>query len=152
MLRYLFLVTFLLPLTTNAQDYLGKIKSVLRKELREYTSGSGKAQVLSETDSTLVVSPKADAIRPVTYIYSFDNNGKCNFEKIITSCKECFEETLQIVLGKKQYEWKKINENQYASKYEARLLLELPPDEGQYYFTIFPMNWTREMYELMLKN
>jgi hypothetical protein len=68
MLRYLLVVSLLFPLTAIAQDYLGKTKSALRKELKEYTSGSRKAQVLSETDSTLVVSPKADAIRPVTYI------------------------------------------------------------------------------------
>ena len=152
MLRYFILITLFLPLAVTAQEYLGKTKPELRKELKEYTSTSGKAQLLTETDSTIVILPKEDAIRPVTYIYSFDKAGKCNFEKVTTSCKECFEESLQYVLAKKQYEWKKINENQYASKYEAHLMLELPPDDGIYYFTIFPMNWSREMYDLLLKN
>ncbi|HUR65237.1 MAG TPA: hypothetical protein VMZ03_02700 [Chitinophagaceae bacterium] len=152
MLRYLFLISLFLPLTMTAQEYLGKTRAELRTELHKYTTTSGKAQILTETDSTLVISPKDDAIRPVTYIYSLDKKGKCIYEKIITTCKECFEESLQLVLSKNQYEWKKINENQYVSKYDAHVLLELPPDDNLYYLTIFPMNWTRELYELMLKN
>jgi hypothetical protein len=59
---------------------------------------------------------------------------------------------LKRILDKKNFDWKKLNENQFISKFEDRLLIELPVDEKDLSFSIFKAEWTKEIYDLMKGN
>lgn len=149
MLRYNLLLLLLFPLSSLAQDKLGKTKAVLKEEL---TITAGKTgMVLVETDSTLEFSSRdMKALDAKVFIYGFDSAGICNTEKFITDCKNCFEKQLHLLIDQPRYQWKKINENQYVSRFEDRLLLEVAPDTDQYFFTLFRAVWTKEFYDILI--
>jgi hypothetical protein len=62
------------------------------------------------------------------------------------------KEELNKVLEKKGYQWKKINENQYISSFSDQLLIELPVEKKEFYFTIYRAQWSREVYDILIKN
>lgn len=87
---------------------------------------------LTDNDSVLLNSAKPGKFFPVDFIYSFNRSGKCQSEKVIAGCDSFFNKYLQAVLGQKKYEWKKINENQYLSKYITRMMIELPAETNNF--------------------
>jgi hypothetical protein len=149
MFRYSLLLLMLFPLSSLAQDKLEKTKAALKEEL---TITAGKTgMVLVETDSTLVFSSQdKKALDATVFIYGFDSAGICNTEKFITDCRTCFEKQLHLLIDQPSYQWKKINENQYVSRFEDRLLLEVAPDADQYFFTLFRAVWTKEFYDILI--
>lgn len=108
-------------------------------------------RLVSETDSTLtfIISNRTDS---VTYSLGFDENKKCFSERIITGCDACFTKQLNSVLKSKEYNWEKINENQYVSDFASYLMIEIPPENTEYSFTILRMTWSRELYDLLMEN
>lgn len=149
MLRYSLLILLLFPLSSLAQDKLEKTKAVLKEELVVTAGKTG--MVLVETDSTLVFSSQdKKALDAKVFIYGFDSTGICNTEKFITDGKTCFEKQLHLLIDQPRYQWKKINENQYVSRFEDRLLLEVAPDAGQYFYTLFRAVWTKEIYNMLV--
>jgi DUF1680 family protein len=85
------------------------------------------------------------------YTYIFDKKGKCNQEKIESSCPSCFSSNLQTILDIKKYHWKKINENQYVSDFESKLMIELPTEKNVFAISVLRMDWTRVLYDILME-
>ncbi len=138
----------LLPALGFCQEYLNHSHAAVVTDLRKHKK---EKTVLAQTDSSISVTVKGTDGNPVSYIYRFDRSGKCISERVMTACESCYKDLLQAQLKRKQYEWKKINENQYVSKFEDRMTIELPVEKSEYYFTILSTNWTRTLYDLLIK-
>ena len=137
----------LLSLSGFSQNYMNKTKAQVKKELTEYAAKNDSLNVtISETDTAIVLAIKGSNTLPADFIYRFDKAGKCMSEKVITDCDSCLNKYFQAVLALKKYEWRKINENQYISGFAARMLIELPADSKDYYFTILRTDWSKQMY------
>ena len=150
MIRTLLLLAGIFPLSVFAQQYINQAKTAVRTLLQKEIQTTGTIKVITETDSTLVLSPKiTEKGKEVTWTYGFNNEGRCHFEKFTTLCRECYERSLQSVIAIKTHQWKKITENQYVSKFADKLLLEISPEDNEYHFTIFRANWTKEMYDML---
>jgi predicted Rdx family selenoprotein len=150
MYRICLWVILLLPFSSLAQEKLGKTKAALKEELTLAAGKTGK--ILIETDSTLIFSSKNDKAPDATlFVYSFDSTGVCNTEKFTTDCRDCFERQLHLLIDQPRFQWKKINANQYISRFEDKLLLETAPEAEveQYFFTLFRADWTRDIYDLL---
>ena len=153
MIRTLALVLLLLPMSLPAQSLVSKSRTELKKELDKFVeANSGKSPKLTESEKSLTLSIMSPGTKQVSHVFSFDPAGICSAEKIIAACDSCLKEELNRVLEEKNYEWKKINENQYISKFADQLLIELPVDNKDFYFTIFRAQWTKEVYDILLKN
>ena len=50
------------------------------------------------------------------------------------------------------YQWKKINESQYVSRFEDYLLIEWQQTGTEFSFTLIKTAWTRELYNMMKEN
>lgn len=152
MIRTLALVLLLLPLSSLAQNHLNKSRSDLKKDLDKYIEeNSARSPKLTESETALTLTV-TDGNKQVSHVFTFNADGKCKAEKIIADCDSCLKEELNQVLEQENYEWKKINENQYISKFSAKLLIELPPASKEFYFTILRAEWTKEMYDILTKN
>ena len=148
MFRYSLFILLFFSLSSQAQEKLQKTKAALKEEL---ALSAKTGMVLVETDSTLVFSSKdKKAADAKTFIYEFDSAGVCKSEKYITNCKNCYDRQLHLLIDQARYQWKKINENQYVSRFEDRLLLEVAPDADQYFFTLFRAEWTKEFYDMLI--
>lgn len=149
----IFLFLLILPTTCFSQNFIGKSKSLTKKKLQTQILKNDSLDItLVDNDSVLIYSIKAGKTLPADFIYRFDKSGKCQLEKVIAGCDSCFNKFLKIVLEQKKYGWQKINENQYISKYSARMLLEVPPENKDFSYTILHTNWTKQLYNQLKGN
>jgi hypothetical protein len=143
----------LLPVAGYSQNFIGKSKVYVKKLLQKQISKNDSLDItLTDDDSVLRYSIKAGKTLPADFIYGFNISGKCRSEEIIAGCDSCFNKFLKNVLRQKKYEWKKINENQYVSKYTARMMIELPPENKYFSYTILKTDWNKDMYKLLTGN
>lgn len=144
------LLPFFLLLTSrpvNAQDFInmpkGKAEAVLRKA---YPGSSSQPAVDTRNDSILV-----RVTNQTQFIYVFDKKGLCITETVNTRCDSCHDGYLKIILDKPKYAWKKINENQYISRFEDNMMIELFPEGEIRTISVLRADFTRELYDLLLK-
>lgn len=152
MIRTILLILVFLPVQVFSQKYFDKDKEHVRKDLQHYlVQNKPLNPVLTVTDSTLVLTiDEPDG--PTRFIYSFDReSGKCNAQRTEANCEACYKKYRDNLLEQKVHKWIQLNENQYVSRYEDRLLVELSAEYSDYSFTVFKTHWTRDFYELLIK-
>ena len=148
--RIIIALLLLCPVACFSQGYIGKTRQQVKKELqREIAANDTLHILLTDNDSVLIYSYEDSKVRPVQFIYGFDRAGKCRSEKVMAGCDSCFNKYLLGVLDKKKYEWKKINENQYISKYSARMMIELSSENKDFSYIILSTDWNKDMYKLL---
>lgn len=129
-----------------AQHYIGLTQNSAEKKLKKEFPGL-KVNITTGRDSLLINNAGA-----FTHIYIFDEKGKCNGEVSITRCDSCYNGLLNGILNISAFAWKKINESQYISRFEDGLMIELFQEEDAKRLSVLKTDWTRELYDLLLKN
>lgn len=129
-----------------AQERIGQSRNRLEQYLK--SAYPGISYQYSAAKDSLQLSPENE----IRLIFTFDDSGSCTGETTITRCDSCLNGLLNAVLAKKKYGWKKINENQYVSRFEDYLMIELFPDEKTFSFSVLHTTWSRELYDLLMKN
>ena len=153
MKRVYLLSLLLLPFIGFSQNLIGKTKTQVKKKLqRQVTKNNNLSAVITDNDSLVVYSIKSKDAYPADFIYSFNKSGRCQSEKVITRCDSCFTRYLAATLAEKKYGWKKINENQYVSGYTYRMMIELPAESKELFYTILRTEWTKELYDMLTGN
>lgn len=146
---FIFFIT-LLPFSVFAQKYIDKKKADIKKELVKYISDNEKIKAtLYDTDSSLLLSISETESQPVNFIYLFDKTGKCRLQKTIAYCDSCLNKYLQEALSQKKYKWRKINENQYISSYEEKMMIELAAEGNGFSFMILRTSWSKLLYDML---
>ncbi|MEO7923172.1 MAG: hypothetical protein ABIR30_05795 [Chitinophagaceae bacterium] len=133
----------LLPVFSFCQGSINQSKATILKVV----AANKSASILEQNDSLLSVSVKKGSAT-VKHIYSFDHSGKCITEKVVSACEACIAKELKAILAISRYQWKKINENQYASKFEDKMIIELPVEKKDEYM-ILRTEWSRVLYDLL---
>ncbi len=151
-MRFLVFI-FLLPTVASSQNFINKSQKEIKKEWGK-SMGDLCKPAFQKTDSTFIVTACTTSTygKSARYIYSFDKKGNCNAERTITHCDSCLARILDQLLALKQYNWKKINENQYVSDFTSRLLIELPAENKDHSMLVMRMEWSEELYKLLMKN
>lgn len=143
----------LLPYIGFSQNFIGKTKIQVKKKLQhQIAKGNSLSATLTDKDSVVLYSISGKDAYPADFIYGFSKSGKCQSEKLITGCDSCFTRYLTATLAKKKYGWKKINENQYVSGYAYRMMIELPAESKELFYTILRTEWTKELYDMLTGN
>ncbi len=82
----------------------------------------------------------------------FDNKNECTREiywgKEMPDC----ENIVKLLTKDSTYGWIRINENQWVSNFDSQLLIEVHEIEKRCRTQILRTAWTKELYELLLKN
>ncbi|MEO6611877.1 MAG: hypothetical protein ABIT05_09910 [Chitinophagaceae bacterium] len=138
----------LLPVLGFCQEYLNRTHAVVMSDLQKHKK---EKTILAGADSLIRVTTKGKDGNSVSYIYRFDKSGKCISERVTTACESCYKNLLQAQLKTGKYGWTKINENQYVSKFEDKMTIELPVEKDEYFFTIMRTDWSRTLYDLLIK-
>ena len=137
----LFLIITARP--ASAQHYIGMSFSEITKAFRQ-EKGSNV-----NTQDMLTFTYKDESAGNVQLKFRFDGFGKCFYEEYVTTCDSCARNLLNTILGKEKYGWKKINENQYVSKYREFLMIELPVEPEDHSFSIFRTEWNKDTYKML---
>jgi hypothetical protein len=141
MKRLLTLVFVVLTTGSFAQHFMDQTRDEIETRLREKFP---KANFLT-TDSTLVMHENQQSIE---FVYHFTPEGKCRAELASFADHAAFRSHFDHILSMKKYKWKKINGNQYISKFRKRLLLETDPDLAPRYW-ILKAGWNRRTYRML---
>ena len=149
----LVVILFALSYTTaSAQMYINENRQWVKRELEKQASKNDSITVrISETDTSILYSFRDPKVRPADFLYIFDESAKCIEEKTIGYCDSCFNKFLGSALNRKQFQWTKINDRLYISKYSKKLMLEIPVNNKDHSFTIRRMKWTKGSYRTLLK-
>lgn len=131
------------PLPGTGRDQLLKYWQGRGKEARVQTPGGKNAGLVVE-------SGQGASLMRRTYL--FDEKGRCTEMQVESGCVSCLEELLRDILTLPEHGWQKLNENQYISRFESRLLLEIPPGTSLKTVVLLYADWTPEAYELLRKN
>ena len=142
-LLVLFAVFFSLDTCAQAK-LLGRSRSEIENKVRNDPYPGYQI-----TDSTISYFIPGDDQLFIRVICHFSEAGKCNMIVVSSSYPPAYREYLAAVLAEKKYKWRKINGNQYVSKFRKRLLLETDPDLSINQFRILPTSWTRKTYRML---
>lgn len=136
-----------------AQKYLDKTKTEITQSLKTKNKESKTpVQFSHDTAGTLTFPVQVPGRSAADLSLFFDEKDKCVAERITVKCDSCLAPWLNPVLATTNYKWTRINENQYVSDFNSRLMLELPPDGKKNSYKLMRMDWTKELYELLMKN
>ncbi len=151
MTRFLMFPLLLITAISFGQRYMNYTKSALRDSLAaKIEKKDGVTFGITDKKDELIYTSKGPGDQQTEIIYSFDSLGKCIREKVIANCDTCIYSKLQSILNIQSYKWKKINENQYVSRFEDRLMIELSVNKQEHSFYIHRMEWTQLLYDILL--
>lgn len=153
MKRLFAIYLFLCPFSLLAQSYFDKDKETVKLELGQYVHKNKSLNPeLTISDSSVILAITEPGNHRIRFKYGFDReSGKCNALETVAHCSACYKKHLDSLLEQKNHNWKKLNENQYVSRYEDQLLLETAIEEGDYSFILFKTQWTRDFYDLLIR-
>lgn len=137
------------PLPAFSQHFIGKTMNEIKKALQKKAGKNlNPSATVHSTDTTITFTVKEEG-KAADFSYVFDKNGKCLLEMVKAADDKSYQFYLNETLAEKDFEWKKINENQYVSKFSDFLMIELPGEILPNQFNVFRTEWSKEMYELV---
>ncbi|MFM2138752.1 MAG: hypothetical protein RJA57_1059 [Bacteroidota bacterium] len=149
----LILALLLCSIPSFAQKEFGKTKSELNRFLKQETAlRNRQGPTIQTSDTSLTLTITESGGRTTRFTYSFSRRtGRCIAKRTESECDSCYRNYLYSLLQNKSYGWKQINENQYVSAFAAKLMLELPAEEGPLSFFLYYNNWSKAFYELLVR-
>ena len=153
MIRCAALLFFLLPLLAQAQVPINKTKAELIGQWKKDSTINARCKspfTQTATRLKIKVACPGDTLS-VEHVYNFDKAGKCQAYQVICSEDTLLKTEMARWLNQSIYHWQKVNENQYVSDFDSHLMIEFPPENKRHSLTILRMDWSRELYELLMK-
>ncbi len=143
---------FCLALVTSgayAQATINYSKSRVRQTLRTLCrSNNWPTSSITEEPLVTTLNINDTLYQPATFKYYFNKKNKCYQEQKITFCDSCYRKYTNEYLDKKRYEWVKLNDTVYVSKYSRYRRVELHPANRTIDF--IKTFWTKEEYDRMI--
>jgi hypothetical protein len=139
------IVTLFLLGTIHAQGFINLNKTGSKKYLAKFSTKEKLQTATTETDSTLTFLIRDSAKQNLDLLLHFDALGKCYKETRVLSCDSCYQKMVNNTLSNKTYQWKKVDDKTYVSKYSKGLVLTLLAD-GAFSFVIQRSGLGRKEY------
>lgn len=150
MQKILFLFLFLYPVLSYSQSNINKSKAAIKKEIEKFKKKNQSYTInISETDSSLLIVETDPEKNRTERLLQFDKARNCKSDALLFNCSSCYKKELARLLAIEKYGWKKINENQYISKFEDKLMIELPTENQSNSITIIRTDWTKILYDML---
>lgn len=153
MKKGLLIIAMLFPVLCFSQIWINMNKASIKKEFNLLKKDNAAIHLkMSDSDNTLLIEKTISKTNRVDYSFQFDKNGLCKSAKSTFDCIPCYTKELTVILNVEKYNWKKINENQYVSKFDENLMIELPTDNATNSIHLIRMEWTKVLYDLLTNN
>lgn len=123
--RLLFVFTFFVCYSSQAQDFIGLTKQRAGKKLERMTGRMKYNALITETDSTLTYSIRDTAVSHYDKALYFDGSGKCYKEVTNTFCGQCYRESTEIPVSKSIFRWAPIDSITFIARPPYRCFLTL---------------------------
>jgi len=138
-------ITLFLFAIAHAQGFINLNKTGSKNYLAKFSAKEKLQTVTTETDSTLTFSIRGSAKQNLDLVLHFDASGKCYRETRVLSCDSCYRKIVNSTLSNKTYQWKKVDDKTYVSKYSKGLVLTMLAD-GAFSFVIQRSGLGRKEY------
>ncbi len=143
-------VTLFLLGVAQAQGFINLNKIEAKTDLAKFIAKEKLQTVTTETDSTLTFLIRDSAKQNLDMVLHFDALGKCYKETRRLSCDSCYQKIVNNTLSNKSYQWKKVGDKTYVSKYSKGLVLTMLA-EGSFSFVIQRSGLTRKEFKRLGK-
>ena len=137
-----------LPLLVSAQIQIGKTGTEIKSYWKKQQKTGARYSIEAGPNLSILVTESRDK-GAVHHTYEADSLGRCAVQRVESDNQEYTGNFLSQLLAIPRYQWKKLNENQYISRYEDFLLIELPADGSMKYVKLLHMEWNRTLYDLL---
>jgi hypothetical protein len=142
-----------IPAFCFSQLNINKTGAEIKKELQLLRNEKTTVKVsIKETDSTVLATVTKKGNDSYSHFFALDKEDSCKLEKITFTCDTCFTKKLEAILEIENYGWKKINENQYVSRFEDYRMIELPVNNKSFTISILRMEWSQLLYDVLMGN
>jgi hypothetical protein len=133
-MKLLFLFLLLIPVcyTSTAQQNILDKRSKIKKRIEQYYQENNRRYSFTETKNTIRFVLNDSLSLPATYIYSFNENNRCEKEEIIYNCDSCMQKGVQESLSNKFINWKKVGTNSYYAGFPYNSLMEQEVIDGKH--------------------
>lgn len=140
----------LLPAYLFAQDLIGKMRNEVNIYInKSITHTDSNSRKITETDST-IISKWEKAGNKDVWIFEFDKKGNCKMETYLTSSEEKYLTIRDEALKKKSYGWIDLNLNQYISKFDKNILMEMQVVDQLYSISFIKTGLDKKLYEILV--
>ncbi len=152
MKKQLLLVLLLLPVCAAfSQSMIGHTRSVVRTHLKRYIRQHNFTNSkIEERADTMLLNVKEKDLAAVEFRYIFNANRWCIAEQKTTCCEQCMSTLMTDILGSKRFEWNKINDSTYISKFSKKRLIKVTQTNETKRVDIHKIKWSRQQYETLL--
>jgi hypothetical protein len=152
MKKQLLILLFLLPVCAAfSQSMIGHAKMTVRSTLKRYIkSHDFRNSAIAEHGDTMMLQVNEPSVAQVEFRYLFNDGNWCIAEQKTTCCEKCLSDLMTDVLDSKKYEWIKVNDNTYVSKFSKKRLLKITQTNEVKQMNITKIKWSKEEYEQLL--
>ena len=145
------LILHFFPAHLFAQDLVGKPKQEIREHIsKSFNKADSNAWHTTETDSTIYCKSEKAGSRDI-WIFEFDKNGVCKIETFHTTSEKQYLKIREAALKKKSYAWIDLNLNQYISKFEKNILMEMQVIDQLYSISFIKTSLDKKLYEILVE-
>lgn len=133
-MKLLFLLMVLTPVcySSLAQQNILDKRSKIKKRIEQYYQENNRKYAVAETKKTLTFVLNDSLSLPATYVYSFNEQDRCEKEEIFYNCDSCVQKGVQESLSNKYINWKKVGANSYYAGFPYNSLMEQEVIDGKY--------------------
>lgn len=124
MTKFLFAFLSIVIFTScSASHFYNKEEAIKFAKKRDLNNDG--SIVIQEDKNILKVLTRKSNYQNVDEIYQFDEDGKQLKYSLIASCDSCYQKYFSKIFNNGGYQWKKINDSTYISKYRIKRLLNV---------------------------
>ena len=133
-MKTIFVLLILLSIshTSLSQQNILDKKSKIKKRVEKYYEKTKRKYTVTETDSTVTYALTDSITLPATYVYYFNEQGRCEKEETIYSCDSCMQKGVELSLKNKFINWKKISATSHYAGFPYYTLMEPVNVNGQF--------------------
>ena len=148
MSRFLFaLFSIVILASCSASHFYNKEEAIKFAKKRDLNNDG--SIVIQEDKNILKILTRKSNYQNVDEIYQFDEDGKQLKYSLIASCDSCYQKYFSKIFYNGGYQWKKINDSTYISKYGIKRLLNV--HQGTFSYDIVLHYLSKKEYENLVQ-
>lgn len=152
MYKLLLVVLSLVVAAQASAQYVGKTRTAILRALKSSVKfHKYKGDPIVEGEHVIAMHVNDSSWYRTSFYYDFNKKGKCFRERAITYCDTCFRKYRGEKLGTKRFEWVKVTDSLYVSKYSKQRMLETRYNGQEWTIELTKIEWTQSEYDQLRK-
>ncbi|MDF2192868.1 hypothetical protein [Paraflavitalea sp. CAU 1676] len=148
MYKLLLVVLCLVVAAQASAQYIGKTRTATLRALRSSVKfHKYKGDPIEQGEHTVAMHIDDSSWYRTSFYYDFNKKGKCFRERVTTYCDTCFRKYRGDRLDKKRFDWIKVTDSLYVSKFSKQRMLETHQNGEERTIELTKIEWNQSEYD-----